>query len=183
MKKQYLIGSLVVVLAFAGCAHRQDIQSDKVFYTQVGLYHHHGKVAPSNALAGSFVPVNTQVKLLSTVDGNKVDEINLQVVKTGTSITIQLRQDVTGVTLDEARKRMFGEQPVNTAQFGQSVEEAIQTGRIIKGMPKQAVLMAVGYPPGHRTPTLVGDEWSYWFNRYDRKLIRFVGGKVEQVKD
>ena len=32
-------------------------------------------------------------------------------------------------------------------------------------MSKDAVLMAYGYPPDHKTPKLEDDTWSYWLGR------------------
>ncbi|MBB5017429.1 outer membrane protein assembly factor BamE (lipoprotein component of BamABCDE complex) [Chitinivorax tropicus] len=174
---------LCAVALLAGCAHKQDIQSDQVHYTQVGFYQYAGTVLPSNAQFGNFVPPNTQVKLIAASDGSKVESIEIELLRAGQRVIIQNRQDWSGQTIDQLRQRLFGQKPVNTAQFGKQIEEAIQQGRIIKGMPKAAVLMAVGYPPAHKTPSLDDDQWTYWSTKVDRKVVRFASGKVVEIKD
>jgi len=33
-------------------------------------------------------------------------------------------------------------------------------------MTRDQVLLSLGYPPTHRTPSLSGPEWTYWYNRW-----------------
>lgn len=44
------------------------------------------------------------------------------------------------------------------------------------GMRKEAVLMAYGYPPDHRTPSLDGDTWVYFKGLYVPFTLQFENG-------
>ncbi|MBN2301835.1 MAG: hypothetical protein JXN60_04895, partial [Lentisphaerae bacterium] len=44
--------------------------------------------------------------------------------------------------------------------------EMIRAGQIEDGMSKQAILIAYGYPPTHRTPSIKNNTWYYWHNRF-----------------
>lgn len=57
--------------------------------------------------------------------------------------------------------------------FPQEIQDAIFEGRILKGMTKQQVLMAIGYPPTHRTPGIAANEWTYWANRWRTYKLQF----------
>jgi hypothetical protein len=49
-------------------------------------------------------------------------------------------------------------------------------------MTKQDVIASVGYPPAHKTPSLDGNEWRYWENRFGTILVTFKDGKVAATK-
>lgn len=61
-------------------------------------------------------------------------------------------------------------------------QEGIQEGRALVGMSKDGVILAIGYPPEHATPSLDGDAWKYWKNRFGTMMVEFEGGKVVRVK-
>ena len=41
-------------------------------------------------------------------------------------------------------------------------KDAVKRGVVVKGMRKQAVVLAIGYPPARDTPTLEFPRWRYW---------------------
>jgi len=44
------------------------------------------------------------------------------------------------------------------------------------------VLMSLGYPPVHRTPSLDAPQWTYWENRWVSYVVYFDGDKVSRVQ-
>lgn len=63
-------------------------------------------------------------------------------------------------------------------------QEGIRNGRITKGMSKEGVYLAAGFPPANRTPSLDYHEWTYWKNRFNTVIVRFDNkGIVSEVKD
>jgi hypothetical protein len=58
----------------------------------------------------------------------------------------------------------------------------IQQGQVFQGMSKQGVILAIGYPPEHQTPSLEADQWSYWRNSHRRFQVYFVGGLVSGIQ-
>jgi hypothetical protein len=50
-------------------------------------------------------------------------------------------------------------------------------------MTREEVVMTIGYPPAHRTPSLDQPEWHYWKNRWDDYTVVFEGDRVARVAD
>jgi hypothetical protein len=46
------------------------------------------------------------------------------------------------------------------------IQDAIGTARLTKGMTREQVLMAVGYPVSDENPTLESNTWRYWLNSF-----------------
>ncbi|MBL4829784.1 MAG: hypothetical protein JKY55_07855 [Aliivibrio sp.] len=66
------------------------------------------------------------------------------------------------------------------AKMSEIDQEGIKKGVVKSGMTKKGVILAIGYPPEHRTPSLDSDEWIYWRNRFATTLIKFTDGVVTQ---
>jgi len=61
--------------------------------------------------------------------------------------------------------------------------QGIREGKALPGMSKQAVILAIGYPPRHANPTLDADQWRYWKSRWNTILVHFQQGRVVRVQD
>jgi len=61
--------------------------------------------------------------------------------------------------------------------------QGIREGKALPGMSKQAVILAIGYPPRHANSTLDGDRWRYWKSRWNTILVHFHEGRVVRVQD
>jgi len=61
-------------------------------------------------------------------------------------------------------------------------QQGIREGVVYPGMTKQGVVIAIGYPPSHETPTLEQDVWKYWRNRWSTFQVTFAGGVVTGVQ-
>ena len=60
--------------------------------------------------------------------------------------------------------------------------DGIKTGKAAVGMSKKAVILAIGYPPRHVTPSTDMNQWTYWRNRFVRTIIEFDDkGKVSNI--
>ena len=57
-------------------------------------------------------------------------------------------------------------------------QKSVLAGEITVGMSKTAVVMAYGYPPSHRTPSLQQDKWIYWVNLFKTRTVLFSDDKV-----
>ena len=58
---------------------------------------------------------------------------------------------------------------------------AINEGRVAPGMTREQVIVAVGYPPTHRTPTLDSPVWHAWYSRTKRYEIHWKGNTVDRL--
>ena len=73
-----------------------------------------------------------------------------------------------GHTIEDCKNYMFTTKTFEelTAGMGDREINAIRNGIIVDGMSKEAVLVAYGRPPEHRTPDLERNIWYYWLNRF-----------------
>ena len=61
--------------------------------------------------------------------------------------------------------------------------EGVERGKALVGMGKEAVVLAIGYPPPHVTPSLDANRWVYWKNRFNRMAVIFADGRVTALQD
>jgi hypothetical protein len=62
------------------------------------------------------------------------------------------------------------------------VRDAVRAGKILIGMNKEEVLVSVGYPPKHQTPSLDAPQWKYWHTGFGTYLVLWDGaGRVKDV--
>lgn len=68
------------------------------------------------------------------------------------------------------------------AKLPKSTRNAIHESRIKIGMTRDQVLLALGYPPTHRTASLDSHVWTYWYNRWMTYQVMFNDrGRVSDV--
>ena len=78
------------------------------------------------------------------------------------------------VTEDPARK---------IAGYAPKVRDAIKSARITKGMTREQVLMAVGYPISSENPNLDAPVWRTWLGSFSEFQVLFDGtGRVRAVE-
>ena len=61
------------------------------------------------------------------------------------------------------------------------VVKLIEQAQVEPGMTRDEVLMSLGYPPAHRTPSLDSPTWTYWANRWATFEVYFDGDRVSRV--
>lgn len=80
--------------------------------------------------------------------------------------------------------RVFGTRCEPQLQTLSEVDrKGIRAGTALTGMTKRGVVLAIGYPPEHATPTLDSDVWTYWKNRFGKMRVHFAAGKVVGIRD
>lgn len=119
-----------------------------------------------------FVPINSKVTLNSL--GSKSMQIKIE--KTGQVLTIENVQKYSQREMAEIAKNMLTRQEVPIDKFDEKVAKNIRNGILTLGMTKEQVVMTRGYPPGHKTPSLEIDSWTYWNNRFGTHLLVFQDG-------
>ena len=72
--------------------------------------------------------------------------------------------------------------PKVKADLQTRINQAIEHAQVVPGMTRDEVLMSIGYPPAHRTPSLESPAWTYWQNAVDTFVVSFDGNKVSQVQ-
>lgn len=83
-----------------------------------------------------------------------------------------------------ARRYIVSENPAQkVAAFEPEVREAIASSRVMQGMTREQVLMALGYPISSETPHLDARIWKYWLWTFSPFDVHFDSqGRVSQVR-
>ena len=67
------------------------------------------------------------------------------------------------------------------ARAAPRVKGAIDEGKVVARMTKEQVILAVGYPPTHRTRSTDAAVWNYWYSRARRYEVHFKGNTVDSL--
>lgn len=156
----------------------------KTYYTKVNIwYETPGRILSTNYHKGGRIPAGTEVKILNYGHGK------ITFFDAGTGVmTLWHARRHSRITLDELFNRHFSEENVRAAggKFEKMTGEEqknIEAGVVANGMSKDAVVMAYGYPPSHRTPSVKVDRWIYWIGKHTTKIVNFNSeGRVGQNK-
>ena len=84
--------------------------------------------------------------------------------------------------IDDYLELITSEQPVKN-KFSAVDKKGVAEGKAYKGMTRKGVMVALGYPAVHKTPSLETDTWIYWANRFRTVAVDFdKQGKVSNVR-
>lgn len=83
-----------------------------------------------------------------------------------------------------ARRYVVNEDPARKiAGYPPKIREAIKSSRITKGMTREQVLMAVGYPISSENPNLDAPVWRMWLGSFSEFQVLFDNaGRVRAVE-
>jgi hypothetical protein len=157
-------------------------QAGKTAYTLTNLWYEKPMKLLPIFHKGTMIPVGTKVKIedtsSSTIEFSREDGMRFRIYS----------QKYYKMTGDEMAKQLFGDKNPTAKggkfhQFSKMEREQIKRGQVKKGMSKDAVIMAYGYPPTHVNPSIEANTWQVWKNRWNRMIINFKGGKVSSIQD
>lgn len=135
------------------------------------------KMLAINYRRGTMLPAGTEVLSVDIGGlGSRKPFVTLTTVSGGGTYGIYLRPKFhPGLSIEQFMERLVTNQPLEELMQGMTELEidAIRNGKLVVGMSKQAVLIARGYPPSHRTPSIDANAWLYWENRFRKKLVHF----------
>ena len=150
----------------------------QTLYTQFSLFYENNCHRTTNYRKGNLLPVNTEVKFV------KADHLNIVVtLPTGQNLKIENIQKYSGEGIDGIFTRTFATKPVDLSKYTEDEKTAVMSGEVKIGMSKSAVILALGYPPKHKTPSLQLNQWQYWWNRFNTFVVHFENEKVTQIED
>ena len=157
----------------------EDIDTNQTYYTLHSFRHEKGRHLTTNYQRGAFVPVNTKVKILAFDE----DEIILKLLKSDQEVAIVNVFKYSQASTKQIFKRMFSKKKTTLGKISKKMKKNIKWGIAKTGMSKKQVLIALGYPPGHQTPSTEMDQWRYWKNRFNTMMLYFDDGKLSRIKD
>lgn len=146
------------------------------YFTRFTLREEGGEYRTTNYGRGILVPINTRVKFVS-LDG---DTATLRRLDNGKDLKIENVEKFSQKSLQECLRLMLAAQETPIDRLVPSLSNAIRAGQMRKGMTKEQVLMARGYPPGHETPSVDADRWVYWSSKFIHQTIVFQNGRLAE---
>jgi len=190
MRRFPSLTTLLVAVAVGGCP-RPEVPNPLVGQTRYlccNLHYEAPEINDANYLRGALVPFGTRVDIIKV----KKTRITFQPVG-HPPLTLALKYGEKTLTMEQYLDRLFLPDDPRTplAPPGHDKKQAaenakrrklIEEGIVEKGMTKREVLMALGYPPAHRTPSLDASSWTYWQNRWATMAIHFDGDKVSRIE-
>ena len=182
--------SLIPALFLIGCAGTGTVDTENdngprvgsTVYTLCNLHADPTKrtLVSINYVEGLMIPLGTEV----TVDSRSGKSMVFTDTATGIQYTWNLTKH-TPTSLSENLNRYFGPQEnvPDANSFSPKDTEGIRLGKALVGMTKEGVLAAIGPPPEHATPSLTLPAWTYWKNRWTRRVVTFgTDDVVTEVK-
>jgi hypothetical protein len=176
--KTLCLTTLCLTLTACAFSPIREFEGD-TFHTQRNLWVADSVHETTNYRVDYMIPVNTRVRIGDT--NERV--IKVSVPETGERFRIINIRQYTQQDIEGIFHRYFAGQPQDLGAFRDEEREAIESGDIERGMRKEAVLIARGFPPAHETPSIRMDEWRYWKSGNDTRVVRFDGDRVSEVID
>jgi hypothetical protein len=185
MKPLFALITTLTLLVALGCAETgKDIQKAETAetiqqYTACNIWRLKSwHMRCINYKYGSdFIPAGTKVSDVGiTEDQNEIKRISFVTTddkrKYGIYFTKRWHP---GHTIEDYKNYMFTTKTFEelTARMSEREISAIKNGTIVDGMSKEAVLVAYGRPPEHKTPSLQRSIWYYWRNKFKHFEVCF----------
>jgi len=173
--------AIIVISLFLGASNVNadlDDMVGKEYYLNVNVWYDNAvKIYTTNYHRGAVLHIGSKFKI-TDVGGKSIRFEN----EKGVAFRIIHQRKHSPGTLDEIFDRYFGKINILDSKafkkFTKKEQKHIRSATLAIGMSKDAVLMAYGYPPEHRTPNLEADRWLYWGNRWASKGYMFEKDKL-----
>jgi hypothetical protein len=172
---------MVIACCLAGPAMTGQIERvGKMYWTTANIwYEKPDEIHSTNYHVGQILPAGTEVKIVHFGG----DKIRFSVGEKG-EFTMLLMRKHSRLDLAGCFDQYFSDEDplapeAKFHRFTREEQRHIADGTLGAGMCREAVLMAYGYPPSHKTPKLDADTWVYWQNKWRSQEVAFdKQGKV-----
>ncbi len=125
------------------------------------------------------LPYNTRVRARIHESG-----IFFLVADTGMEIGLEYNAGRMGMSAWDYFNLITSPTPVAYDDLSEVDRQGIAAGKAQTGMSKQGVLVALGYPATHQTPSLDWNRWMYWKGRRGSYTVEFDhDGNVVRIID
>ena len=146
-------------------------------YTCCNLHYEGDWISDANWSSLPMIPAGASIKVLDYGRYRVMSEID------GRKMRLGLDYGRAQPLEEWARRLVVQEDPRKTLErWPAPVREAVRAGKVAIGMSKQEVLVSLGYPPAHQTPSLDAPQWKYWHSALGSYLVVWDGaGRVKDV--
>jgi hypothetical protein len=155
----------------------------KVYTSHNIWYENRDEISQMNYHKGKIIPFGTEVRIIEATRGG----IAFQDVNTGETYKMDFVRKILVSRIEHYIRLLFTVNDAEKLASGIKPEilEKIKAGTVEKGMTKKEVIIAYGYPPHHRTPSINEDTWIYFddVNRKKRVIFSKKGLVLEIMRD
>jgi len=176
-----IVSVFFMILIITGCgaaklspAKQALIDNKTTLYTQVTMWSDKGKVSGTNYSVSSLIPINSKVQILSVGSSSILFDVNGQTLK------YDVVSKYTKIDSAQMLDRLFGKNTIDLSKYSQKNQTNIIEGIVARGMSKEEVLLARGYPPFHETASTEENTWKYWRNRWTTGTVTFKDNIVSR---
>jgi hypothetical protein len=164
-----------VALLLAHAAFAQDLPSG---YTCCNLHFDKDRISDVNWTHAPMILAGAPIRVLSY----GTNEANVEI--DGKPFVLAHEYGRKQETLEQFVRKIVV--PTNPAQkiaaWPEPVRNAVRAGTVVNGMTREQVIVSVGYPPPHRTPSLDAPVWNHWQSRAGRFEVYWgADGRVERT--
>ena len=167
-----------------------------ILYSRFTFHFLKGEHTSTNYRKGTLIPVNSKfefVKTLSKLHGGPLRSnrssqdrswrsFKVKHLESGQIIKIENKKEYSGVDLNGYYLKVFSKRKTDLSSFTETERQNIITGSAFSGMSKKGVILALGYPPVHRTPSLNNPIWRYWKNKFGTFTLQFQDDEIIELK-
>jgi hypothetical protein len=172
-----MIAIAALAAGLSGAAYGQALVEG---YTCCNLHYEADWISDGNWSGSPIIPAGARIRVVSFGWWNNRAFVEID----GTPFRLGHDYGRAEEPLDKfVSKWIVAENPRNKiALYPEHVKTAIFNGKVIEGMTREQVLIAVGYPPTHQTRTLDSPLWNHWLNRMSRYEVHWSQeGTVQKV--
>jgi hypothetical protein len=147
-------------------------------FTCCNLHYEGEDINDANYWVGQKLPAGTSVHV------EKMSADSITFIAAGTRLTLTHEYGTAQESLQQYLDKVLV--PIDPgpriAAYPAAVRRAIDNAKVEHGMTRDQVILSLGYPPTHRTPSLQEREWTYWYNRWvTYKVVFNDAGKVAEI--
>ncbi len=183
----------VLLLFLSGCSSTPPGvgQAVKAKYTAHNIWYKKSDVLAINIQTGAILPAGTEITELRITYVKHSRAIAFRTVETRKRFLIRInpRYQAKNLSPKELINRFITTKSFAELTEGLSQKEIdnIKSGTVFPGMSKRAVIISLGYPPKHKTPSTNSMSWRYWKTGRQSYLVNFdssdrVAGGNSNVK-
>lgn len=183
MRKALSVVAAAAVVVLAGCETAPGQSSAAPTtpslpsgFTCCNLHYENDWISDANWSSMPMIPAGASIKVVD-YGRYRIDvEIDGRKMRLGLDYGRQqsLQAWANKIVVNEDPRRRIADLPA-------PVREAIRAGKIAIGMGRDEVIVALGYPPMHQTPSLNAPHWKYWHSGFGSFLV--VWDDAGRVKD
>jgi len=185
MNRLVWIVLLFALITIAGCVtpvpEALRMYEGRSLFTCCNMHYEDSEITDANYYIGSMLPLRTPVQVTDVA----ADSVTFKTSEGEFTVSHRYGLEKESFSAYIAKYLVAEDPTAKLAAYPADIQQAIRAGQVRRGMTREQVLLAIGYPP-YQTFAADGMEWGYWYNRWMTFTINFdesdkvndMGGKL-----